>query len=93
VKRRIGTASLSWLSLFVAIGVLACSDSHATTYYWDTNGANSGIGSAGGAAADWLTDSWATGSTGIRKRGHSRMALTFAQLVSYQHFSTAIAPQ
>jgi fibronectin-binding autotransporter adhesin len=64
VKRRIGTASLSWLSLFVAIGVLACADSHATTYYWDTNGANSGIGSAGGAAADWLTDSWATGSTG-----------------------------
>lgn len=36
----------------------------ATTYYWDTNGATSGIGSAGGAAANWLTNSWATGNAG-----------------------------
>ena len=41
----------------------------ATDYYWDTNGASSGIGSVGGGAASWLTSSWATGSSGTLSTG------------------------
>jgi autotransporter-associated beta strand protein len=53
----------------LAIGVLVCADAPATIYYWDTNGASSGIGSAGGGTADWLTNSWATGSSGTLTTG------------------------
>jgi autotransporter-associated beta strand protein len=51
------------------IGIAASSVSRATTYYWDTNDVSSGVGSAAGAAADWLTNSWATGSSGSLPTG------------------------
>jgi autotransporter-associated beta strand protein len=63
MKRTIWTKLLG--GLIVGTNVLAlASTAVATSYYWDTNGASSGIGSAGGAAADWLTDSWATTNSG-----------------------------
>jgi autotransporter-associated beta strand protein len=49
--------------------VLLCADARATPYYWDTNGASSGIGSAGGGAANWLSNSWTTSSSGNQSTG------------------------
>lgn len=43
---------------------LSATGTFATSYYWDTNGSASGIGSAGGATANWLSNRWATGSAG-----------------------------
>jgi hypothetical protein len=56
--------TLSWLASAVAAGLVFAPSIGATTYYWDTNGATSGIGSVGGSAASWLSNNWATASTG-----------------------------
>ena len=58
------------LLLAAAIGSWLSSAAGATTYYWDTNGASSGIGSAAGGAADWLSSNWASGPTGTLATGN-----------------------
>ena len=51
------------LATQLSIGLVACATANATTYYWDTNGATAGIGSAT-SPTQWLTDSWATSPSG-----------------------------
>jgi autotransporter-associated beta strand protein len=48
--------------------VAATLDAIAATYYWDTNGAASGLGSSSSPVA-WLTNSWAVGSSGTAATG------------------------
>lgn len=50
--------------LAIVVGLCSQNDSIAASYFWDTNGASFGIGSAGGATANWLSNSWATDSAG-----------------------------
>jgi len=51
-----------WTVLFVAVLVLAAGDLQAATYYWDTNGATAGFGTASGT---WGTSAyWSTSSAG-----------------------------
>jgi autotransporter-associated beta strand protein len=63
------TASALVFLLLVAICAGATRDAGATTYYWDTNGATAGSGSAGGAAANWLSNSWAASPGGTAVTG------------------------
>jgi autotransporter-associated beta strand protein len=56
------------LPLAVALALCWSQGAQATTYYWDTNGASAGIGSAT-TPVSWLTNSWATGSTGTLATG------------------------
>lgn len=58
----------AYLPLAVALALCLSRGALATTYYWDTNGASAGIGSAT-TPVSWLTNSWATGSTGTLATG------------------------
>ncbi|HYO23568.1 MAG TPA: hypothetical protein VEQ85_01325 [Lacipirellulaceae bacterium] len=49
------------LAIAVAFGATS---SQAAVYYWDTNGPAAGVGSVS-TPFSWLTNSWATGSTGL----------------------------
>ena len=63
------TATACLATCAVAVSFVAPGRLVAATYYWDTNGSSSGIGSAGGAAADWLANNWAAGSSGTLPTG------------------------
>jgi hypothetical protein len=63
MNRSIVTSMLGGL-IAGTVGLALASTAVATSYYWDTNGTSSGIGSAGGSTNDWLSDSWATTNSG-----------------------------
>lgn len=52
----------------LSANLLAMANARATSYYWDTNGVSAGIGSATSPVV-WLTNSWATSSTGTTATG------------------------
>jgi len=52
-----------------AIGLATPGRLISATYYWDTNSSSIGIGSAGGAPADWLSNSWTTNTSGTAPTG------------------------
>ena len=63
------TAWLFCLAWAAASIVILSDGAVAASLYWDTNGSTAGIGSGGGAAANWLTNSWANGSSGTLPSG------------------------
>ena len=56
-----------WASLAVAAAAMsvATSIAHATTYYWDTNGSDTGSGAATGTWSSGSDANFTTSSTGV----------------------------
>ncbi len=64
-----GNTTSRWTLASCAIGLgMLVAAADASTYYWDTNSATAGIGSATSPVV-WLTNSWTTSSTGTAATG------------------------
>jgi autotransporter-associated beta strand protein len=63
VHRTLSLATFARQAWILAVVSLGSSRAVGDVYYWDTNGATAGLGSAT-SPVSWLTNSWATGSGG-----------------------------
>lgn len=68
VRRQFSSSRCVLLTFAAVSAVLRAGVSDGAVYYWDTNGATAGIGSVA-SPADWLSNSWAIGSTGTLATG------------------------